>query len=406
VLVAIKVSLSGIEQAMVTPIEKCRLVALFEHAAVVVLGPLSRPEQTLFARSAQADTDSTQSYRLNAPGLLVSGHWNTWSVRGRMRRREFITLLGGAAAVRPLGVQAQEAGRSYRLGLLNPLPREMPQFVSFFDELRRFGFVEGQNLIVNGRGFASRPEQFVERAVEIVKSGVNVVVCGGDVAIRAAQQATTTVPLLGISDDMLAQRHVSSLARPDANTTGISILATELDGKRQEILIELVPAARRMAALADSATTAPSHLQALQDAARGRGVELSIHQVARPEEIGPTIEAAHASGVQAINVLATALLNAHRRLIFERTVVLRLPAIYQFPESAEDGGLFGYGPRITDIYRQVARQVVNILRGAKLSDVPVEQPTTFELVINLRTAKALGLEVSTTMLNRADKVIE
>jgi putative ABC transport system substrate-binding protein len=323
-----------------------------------------------------------------------------------MRRREFITLLGGAAVARPLGVQAQEAGRSYSLGLLNPLPREMPQFVSFFDELRRFGFVEGQNLIVDGRGFASRPEQFAERAVEIVKSGVNVVVCGGDVAIRAAQQATATVPLLGISDDMLAQRHVSSLARPDGNTTGISILATELDGKRQEILIELVPAARRMAALADSATTAPSHLQALQDAARGRGVELSIHQVARPEEIGPAIEAAHTSGVQAINVLATALLNAHRRLIFERTAVLRLPAIYQFPESAEDGGLFGYGSRITEIYRQIARQVVKILRGAKLSDVPVEQPTTFELVINLKTAKALGLEVSPAMLNRADKVIE
>ena len=130
-----------------------------------------------------------------------------------MRRREFITLLGGAAVARPLGVQAQEAGRSYSLGLLNPLPREMPQFVSFFDELRRFGFVEGQNLIVDGRGFASRPEQFAERAVQIVKSGVNVVVCGGDVAIRAAQQATATVPLLGISDDMLAQRHVSSLAR-------------------------------------------------------------------------------------------------------------------------------------------------------------------------------------------------
>jgi putative ABC transport system substrate-binding protein len=170
--------------------------------------------------------------------------------------------------------------------------------------------------------------------------------------------------------------------------------------------MELVPAARRMGALADHATTTPSHLQALQDAARRRGVELSIHQVERPEEIGPAIEAAHSSGVQAINVLATALLNAHRRLIFERTAVLRLPAIYQFPESAEDGGLFGYGSRITEIYRQIARQVVMILRGAKVSDVPVEQPTTFELVINLKTAKALGLEVSPAMLNRADKVIE
>ena len=280
-----------------------------------------------------------------------------------MRRREFIALLGGTAVAWPLAARTQEAGRSYRIGLLNPLPREMPQFVSLFDELRRFGFVEGQNVIVDDRGFRSRPEHFAERAVEIVKSGVDVLICGGDAAINAAQQATATVPLLGISDDMLARGHVSSLARPGGNITGISILATELDGKRQEILMELVPGVPRMAALADPATKAPQQLEELQDAARGRGVELLIYRVARPEEIGPAIDAAHNSGVQAINLLATALLNAHRRLIFERTAALRLPAIYQFPESAEDGGLIGYGSRITEVYRQIARQVVKIFRG-------------------------------------------
>src|SRR5438477_3750950 len=239
-----------------------------------------------------------------------------------MRRREFITLLGGAAVARPLGVQAQEAGRSYSLGLLNPLPREMPQFVSFFDELRRFGFVEGQNLIVDGRGFASRPEQFAERAVEIVKSGVNVVVCGGDVAIRAAQQATATVPLLGISDDMLAQRHVSSLARPDGNTTGISILATELDGKRQEILMELVPAARRMAALTDANATAIQRIEALREATRARGVELARYVIDRPERIATAIEEAKRAGAAALNVLASPVLNARRMDIFDRTSAL------------------------------------------------------------------------------------
>ena len=161
-----------------------------------------------------------------------------------------------------------------------------------------------------------------------------------------------------------------------------------------------------MAALADPATKAPQQLEELQDAARGRGVELLICRVARPEEIGPAIDAAHNSGVQAINVLATALLNAHRRLIFERTAALRLPAIYQFPESAEDGGLIGYGSRITEVYRQVARQAVKIFQGAKPGDVPVEQPTKFELVINLKAAKALGLEIPPTLLARADEVIE
>jgi ABC-type uncharacterized transport system substrate-binding protein len=352
-------------------------------------------------RHRPARNPAAQQSRVCYP--FIRKHGRYWAVK----RRSFITLLGGAAAWPFARVaQAQEAGRSYRLAVLHPLPRGMPQFVSLVDELRRIGFVEGQNLLVDGRGFASHPEQFAERAREIVKAGVDVIVCGGDGAIRAAQQATTIVPLLGISDDMLAWRHVSSLARPSGNTSGISILATELDGKRQEILMELMPSARRMAALADPATKAPEQIHALQDAARSRGVELSIHRIARPEEIAPAIDAAHGAGVQAINVLATALLNAHRRVIFERTAALRLPAIYQFPESAEDGGLIGYGSRLTEIYRQVARQIVKVFRDAKISDVPVEQPTKFELTINLKTAKALGLDVPATLLARADEVIE
>ena len=309
-----------------------------------------------------------------------------------MRRREFITLLGGAAVAWPLAARTQEVGRSYRIGLLNPLPREMPQFVSLFDELRRFGFVEGQNVIVDGRGFRSRPEHFAERAVEIVKSGVDVLICGGDAAIRAAQQATATVPLLGISDDMLARGHVSSLARPGGNITGISILATELDGKRQEILMELMPSARRMAALADPATKAPQQLEELQDAARGRGVELLIYRVARPEEIGPAIDAAHNSGVQAINVLATALLNAHRRLIFERTAALRCPRLRV---SRIRRGRRSYRLRLT-YYRNLSAGRPSgqsrFSRVPSLAMCQLSNQQNSSWTINLKAAKALGLK--------------
>jgi putative ABC transport system substrate-binding protein len=222
-----------------------------------------------------------------------------------------------------------------------------------------------------------------------------------------AQQATTTIPIMAATDDMLGSGLVRSLAHPEGNTTGMSILATELDGKRQELLMELAPGARRMAALADSNTTAPRQRQALQDAARVRGVELSIHAVGRPDEIVPAIDAAHAMGAAALNVLATPLLFANRRIIFERTAALRLPAIYQWPEMAEEAGLLAYGPRIVEIYREIfARQLVKLLRGAKPADLPIEQPTKFELVVNLKSVKALGLTIPETFLSRADKVIE
>jgi putative ABC transport system substrate-binding protein len=306
----------------------------------------------------------------------------------------------------PFVARAQEPGRTYRLGTLYASPRNAPHHVAFFDELRRIGFVLGQNLNVDVRGFGLRPEQFAEVARDLVKANVDVILCGGDPAIRAAQRATATIPILAITDDMVGSGLVRSLANPGSNTTGVSILATQLDGKRQELLIEAVPGLRRMAALADSNTTGVHQLKALQDAARARGIELSLHQVAKPEEIGPAIDAAKNSGAAALNVLATPLLFNNRRGIFERAIALRLPAMYQWPEMAEDGGLLAYGPRIVQIYRELmARQVVQLLRGTKPADLPVEQPTKFEFVINLKTAKALGLTIPQPVLARADQVI-
>jgi putative tryptophan/tyrosine transport system substrate-binding protein len=276
-----------------------------------------------------------------------------------------------------------------------------------FDELRRFGFIEGQNLTVDWHAFGLRVDLAPEFVAELVNAKVDVIYVSGDFAIRAAQQATATIPILGITQDMVGRGLVNSLARPGGNTTGVSVFATELDGKRQEILIEAVPGLHRMAVLADSNATGSSHLQALEDAARVRGVELSIHQVASSEEIMAAIDAAKASDAAALNVLSSALLYGNRQLIRDRVAALRLPAIYPWAEEAEEGGFLTYGPRLMQIFRElIAPQLVKLLRGTKVSDIPVEQPTKFELVINLKTAKAMGVTVPESLLARADKVIE
>jgi putative ABC transport system substrate-binding protein len=323
-----------------------------------------------------------------------------------MRRREFITLLSGAAAIWPLAASAQEFKRTYRIGVITRSPRMAVNYVAFFDELQRLGFVEGQNLIVDARGFAARSEQFSELALALVGSNVDAFVCGGDLAIRAAQQATQTIPIVGITDDMLSAGLVRSLAKPGGNTTGISILATELDGKRLEILSELVPKARRLAALADYNVTRPGQLTALENTVRERGTQLSVHRIVRAEEVIGAVDQVKASGAEALNVLASPLLNAQRRLIIERVAALRLPTIYQWPETAREGGLAAYGPSLTEMGRQNAQQLAKVLAGIKPADLPVQQPTKFDLAINLKTAKALGLAIPSALLGRADEVIE
>jgi putative tryptophan/tyrosine transport system substrate-binding protein len=324
-----------------------------------------------------------------------------------MKRRAFITLLGGAAAAWPLELRAQEPGRTYRLGGLTPSPRDAPHYAALFDELRKLGFIEGQNLTIDWRGYGARTEQFRDIAVELVKARPDVIFCAGDIAVRAAQQATTAIPILAVTDEMVGAGLVRSLAEPGGNTTGVSILATELDGKRQDLLIEAVPGLRRMATLADVSTTMPQKLKALEDAARAHGVELSIHRVAQSEEVLPAIDAAKTSDAAALNVLASPLLFANRQLIIERAAALRLPAVCQFPEMAEDGGLIAYGPRLVEMFREFGRrQLIKLFRGVKPNDLPVEQPSHFELVINLQTAKAIGHEVPAGLVLRADKVIE
>jgi putative ABC transport system substrate-binding protein len=207
-----------------------------------------------------------------------------------------------------------------------------------------------------------------------------------------------------MTDDMVGAGLAASMARPGANTTGVSILGTELDVKRHELLHEFVPQARRVAVLADpnQFTSRPQ----LENASRVFGVDLSIFAARNRDEIGPTLDAMGQAQVEAVNILASPILNGSRGFIIDRLRQMRLPSIYEWPESAEEGGLLGYGPRLQAMYRQVAVLVDKVLRGAAPRDLPIEQPTKFELVVNLKTALAIGLTVSPALLIRADAAIE
>ena len=277
---------------------------------------------------------------------------------------------------------------------------------AFFDELRVSGFVEGQNLKVDGGAYGPRDDQLPEIVAAMAKSPPDVIWCSTIAQMRASQEAVRAVPIVGMTTDMIAAGLVKSFAHPDGNITGISLLSPELDGKRLDILIEAVPGARRMAMLADANATAPQQRKAVQDAASARGIELAVFTIRAPEDIMPVMSEIKTSGAVAINVLASALLFASRRLIIERAAALRLPAIYEWPEMAEEGGLIAYGARSTSTFRQAARMVVKVLRGVKPADIPIEQPTNFELVINLKTAQAIGHEVPAGLVLRADKIIE
>jgi putative ABC transport system substrate-binding protein len=323
-----------------------------------------------------------------------------------MRRREFMMLMGGVAAQWPHAMLAQEVGRIYRVGLMtSSLKIAGSPITAFFDELGVLGFVEGQNLKVDG-GYGLRDEQLPEIAAAMAKSPPDVIYCAGFPQMHAAQQAMSGVPIVGLNADMLATGLVKSLAHPGGNITGISLLAPELEGKRQDILIEAVPGARRMAMLADAKGTGPQQLTALQDAARAHGVEFAVATIRTPDDIVPAMNDIKTSGAAAINVLSSPLLYGNRRLIIERAAELRLPAIYEWAETAEEGGLIGYGARLAGVFRQAARMAVKVLHGVKPADIPIEQPTNFELVINLKTAQAIGHEIPAGLLLRADKVIE
>ena len=325
-----------------------------------------------------------------------------------MQRREFLVAIGGAAVL-PFAAHAQETGRVYRLGVLVPATRASIE--PFFDEMRLNGFAEGQNLTVTG-SYSVRSEQIPDAVTALMKTWPEVILCGPETYLRALQAATHAIPLDSMSEDLVGEGFAVSLANPGRNITGISLLSPELDSKRLEILSEAVPGLRRLAALAHSIAT-KQHLERLRELAQARGIELSVFPFDKASDIfdkasdiAPALDAAKASGAQAINFLANPFQVVNRDLILDHMSRIALPAIYQWPETADLGGLIGYGPPFALMYRQRARQIVKILRGAKVTEVPVEQPSNFELVINLKTAKAIGLELPAGLVLRADRVIE
>jgi putative ABC transport system substrate-binding protein len=312
-----------------------------------------------------------------------------------------------------LAVRAQESVRVYRIGVLIPSARESPQAAAFLNELRLNGFIEGQNLTVIWVEPGVSNNDLGERAAALVKAAPDAIVAGPELPIRAVQAATSTVPIIGVTEDMVGEHLVASLAHPGANITGISLLSPELDGKRQDILIEAVPGVRRIAALAEANiyfSPRNRHFQGLQDAGRKQGVEVSIVSVSGAEQIVSAIDAAKASGAEAVNFLASPLFSVpasrNSRVVIKRVAELRLPASYQWPETAEQGGLLAYGPRFIDVYRQRARMVAKVLRGTRPADIPVEQPTNFELVINVKAAQAIDHKIPAGLVLRADEVIE
>jgi putative tryptophan/tyrosine transport system substrate-binding protein len=322
-----------------------------------------------------------------------------------VRRRQFITLLGGATAAWPLAARAQQ-GRMPLVGVLRPNPKDIAE--TFAEPFRRYmkaiGWEEGRNIRFLFVWAEGRSDRAPALAGELIAQNVDLIIPFGDPAIRAAQRATQAIPIVGMTDDMIGSGLAASMARPGGSTTGVSILASELDVKRLEILHEFVPQARRIAVLADP-TTISTRAQ-LASGARDLGLELVQFEAQSPDEIGRALDAIAIAKVEAVNVLASPILNAARRLIIDRMHDAHLPAIYQWPETVEDGGLLGYGPRNLLCYRHVVSLVDKVLRGAKPADLPIEQPSKFELVVNLKTAGALGMTIAPTLLLRADEVIE
>jgi len=322
-----------------------------------------------------------------------------------MKRREFIKLIGAASALPTLSVaQSQDVGRSRRIAVLANSSGKGPVWQAFFDELSRGGFVEGRNLQIDRRGFNVTLTALDTTATELVRERPEIVVTTGPQATRAAQRASRDIVITAIIDDLVTSGLVSSMSHPEGNITGVAIFAFQLDVKRLELLHEALPRARRIGILADPDRT--SALDALDRAARDLGVEIVPFTARTNEEIIDAIEGMKTKEIDAVNVLASTTLWNARLLIIEHLNLSRLPSVWQWPQGAEDGGLIAYGPRLEGVFGQCGRLVVKLLRGAKVADTPVEQPTEFVLSVNLRTAKTFGVAIPPTLLSRADQVID
>jgi len=305
--------------------------------------------------------------------------------------------------------EAQQPKKVPRIGYLDAvsLSASAGRIEAFRQGLRELGYIEGKNIVIEYRFAEGKLDQVPRNAAELVGLKVDVIVTGGRTATHAAKQATVTIPIvMGQDPDPVGNGFIANLARPGGNITGLSTLAPELSGKQLELLKETVPRLSRVAVFGTSTT--PSNAQASREtqiAAGAFGVQLQYLDVLSPNDIETVFREARKERAGAVLMLPSPVLLAQRTQIVALTVKSRLPAIYYTPEWVDDGGLMSYGVRITDSFRRAATYVDKILKGAKPADLPVEQPTKFELVINLKTAKQIGLTIPPNVLSRADKVI-
>ena len=325
-----------------------------------------------------------------------------------MRRREFITLGGGAAAVWPLIVHAQQAKKLPTIGFLGASSASAwaPWTAAFVQRLRELGRIEGRTVAIEYRWAEGRGERYTEIAAEFVRLKVDVIVTVGS-AVVAARQATSVIPIVfAVAVDPLGTGLVASLARPGGNITGLSIQATELAGKRIELLREALPGLRRLAIMANVGYPASVvEIAEVRAATRKLSLDLDTIEIRRAEDIAPAFEALK-SGTQALYVCADALVNSNHPRINALALRARLPTIYPDRTFLQSGGLMSYGANNAELFRRAGDYVDKILRGTKPGDIPVEQPTKFDLIVNLAAAKTLGLTIPQSILLRADEIIE
>jgi len=328
-----------------------------------------------------------------------------------MRRREFITLLSGTAVTWPLAARAQQADRVAKIGFLGASwaspSDEGQRLTAFVQRLRELGWIEGRTVTFEYRWAEGRAERFTEIARDFVQLKVDVIVTYSTPAVLAVKQVTSLIPIVFAgAGDPVGTGLVASLALPGGNATGVSLQTGDITGKRLELLRELLPGLTRLAIMANVGS--PNSVLEMNEA-RAAAYALSIDivplEIRGGEEIALAFEALK-SRAEALYVVLDPIMNAHRVRINILALGARLPTVVPFRAFVEAGGLMSYGPNQPDVFRRAADYVNRILRGAKPADIPVEQPTKFDLLINLTTAKALGLEVPPTLLARADEVIE
>jgi len=332
-----------------------------------------------------------------------------------MKRREFISLLGGAVTAWPLAALAQQRPKLSRIGFLITAPPADPQIRAMLDAfregLRESGYQEGQNIVIEFRTAEGNFDRFSGLAQDLIRLNVDLVVASNSVAAHAVQRASSTVPIVvPVMGDPVEDALVTSIAKPGGNVTGLTFLAPELVPKRLNLLKEAFPSVSRVAGLWHSSgfgeRTTAEMLQSTEAAARTLGVDLQLTLVRNPAEFDTAFLALTTGGPEALLTFPSAMFFTERARLAKFALQQRLPSIFHAREFADLGGLIAYGANIPDLFRRSATYVDKILRGSKPADLPVEQPTKFELVINLKTAKALGLNIAPMLLARADEVIE